>query len=206
MRESKQKGTTKVVPPLCFKPKPEARSPKAKARYSIIPARASSDFTAILCSTLRLCRVLSSTPLSSFSLPDSSQLLARIAETSGGRVFRAIRAACDFKSALDFSNSDTRSCKCRAPSPRADISYDGCSSTAATIRSTFVLSASCCASSRPSTRSNDSAAFASRSAVVINCCTISSFMLLLLQVDLYRKHFVRYEVLGTRYWVLGTRY
>ena len=33
------------------------------------------------------------------------------------------------------------------------------------------------ASSRPNTRSNDSAAFASRSAVAINCNTISSFML-----------------------------
>src|ERR1700675_1916343 len=100
----KQKGTTKVVPssPLCECP--EAGHYKPGDPYSIIPARASSDFTAIRCSTLRLCSVLSRTPLSSFSLPDSSQLFARIAETIGGSVFLAIRAACAFKSALDFSS------------------------------------------------------------------------------------------------------
>ena len=51
-------------------------------------------------------------PLAATSVP----LLARIADTIGGSVFRTIRAACAFRSVLDFSNSATRSCSCRVAS------------------------------------------------------------------------------------------
>src|SRR5208282_5147997 len=50
------------------------------------------------------------------------------------------------------------------------------SSTAATIRSTFAFSISCCASNFPNTRSSVSVAAASRAAAAIICCTISSFI------------------------------
>ena len=80
-----KKGTTKVVPRTIRLVPSVDLGLSPRNLYSIIPARASSDFTAIRCSTLRLCSVLSSTPLSSFSLPASSQLLARIADTIGGK-------------------------------------------------------------------------------------------------------------------------
>src|SRR5437667_8440181 len=127
------------------------------------------------CSTLSDCRLLSRAAVSSLS--PVSQFLPKRAVTTGGSVLRAIRADCAFSSVLAISNSATRACNfCElslllAASPSLSLS-----STAATMRSTFAFSASCCESSFPSTRSSASAAFASFSAVVINCCVISSFI------------------------------
>src|SRR5713226_1489557 len=78
----------------------------------------------------------------------------------------------------DFSSCTTRCCK-SVPVPSAWGRSGVCvtfSSPAATIRSTFAFSISCCASSFPNTRSSVSVAAASRSAAAIICCTISSFI------------------------------
>src|SRR3989442_9134724 len=76
--------------------------------YSIIPARAISAFTAMRCSTLSDCRLLSRAAVSSLS--PVSQFLPKRAVTTGGSVLRAIRADCAFSSVLAFSNSATRAC------------------------------------------------------------------------------------------------
>src|SRR6185437_588241 len=157
----------KAQPTLCLLHEPNFSYPIS---YSIIPARAISAFTAILCSTLSACKVLSRTAAStrSSSFPFfASRLLA-----SGESVFLASCAACAFNSPFVFSSAASRSCNSFVFLSSAGTTTR--SSTAATMRSTFAFIASCCASSRSKTRSSVSAAFANRSAVVTNCCVICS--------------------------------
>src|SRR5438132_3857161 len=113
--------------------------------HSMNPARAISAFTAIRCSTLSGCNVFSIASASNRSPLTPSNFPIK-AETAAGNVFRVIRAACAFRSVLALSSSATRDCKLAEswvslPAPAS--SELNCSSTAATIRSTFAFRASC---------------------------------------------------------------
>ena len=133
-------------------PKPQNREPRSPTRSSpLAPSLPSPP-----CAAPRSdpCIDLSSTLLSIFRRP-CHRCSPKAAETIGCRVFRVIGAPCAFRSSAHFSGSATR--------PAISVRPRLVPARTPTLHPRrhdpvhFSVSASCCASSLPNTRSKDSA-------------------------------------------------